>query len=93
MYVSKSVVEVVPNHTKKERNVILRILNLTTPHQLLQTSPESISYATTTTTLLKYTQATMATIPDSLKTADIARFVTRATQVERAKPVVAYWCW
>ncbi|EED16884.1 conserved hypothetical protein [Talaromyces stipitatus ATCC 10500] len=32
------------------------------------------------------------TIPDSLKSADIARFVTRAAQIERAKPVIAYWC-
>jgi vacuolar protein sorting-associated protein VTA1 len=35
----------------------------------------------------------MATnIPNSLKAADVGRFVTRAAQVERAKPVVAYWC-
>jgi len=27
-----------------------------------------------------------------LKSADIARFVQRAGQVEKAKPVVAYWC-
>ncbi|OKL59482.1 hypothetical protein UA08_05260 [Talaromyces atroroseus] len=33
-----------------------------------------------------------ATVPDSLKSADIARFVTRAAQIERAKPVIAYWC-
>lgn len=33
------------------------------------------------------------TIPDSLKSADIGRFVTRAAQIERAKPVIAYWCW
>ncbi|GAM38038.1 hypothetical protein TCE0_033f08463 [Talaromyces pinophilus] len=32
------------------------------------------------------------TIPDSLKSADIGRFVTRAAQIERAKPVIAYWC-
>ncbi|KAL1992533.1 hypothetical protein VTN49DRAFT_4565 [Thermomyces lanuginosus] len=33
-----------------------------------------------------------ANIPNSLKSADIARFVTRAAQLERAKPVIAYWC-
>jgi len=33
-----------------------------------------------------------AAIPPSLKAADIARFAQRAGQVEKAKPVVAYWC-
>lgn len=33
-----------------------------------------------------------ANIPNSLKAADVGRFVTRASQIERAKPVVAYWC-
>ena len=33
-----------------------------------------------------------ATVPSSLKSADIARFVTRSAQVEKAKPAVAYWC-
>lgn len=37
--------------------------------------------------------AMATTIPDSLKSADIGRFVTRAAQIERAKPVIAYWCW
>ncbi|KAI9878018.1 MAG: hypothetical protein M1830_002138 [Pleopsidium flavum] len=32
-------------------------------------------------------------IPASLKSADISRFVQRAAQVEKAKPVVAYWCY
>ncbi|KAH0553444.1 hypothetical protein GP486_006487 [Trichoglossum hirsutum] len=31
-------------------------------------------------------------IPSKLKSADISRFVLRATQVEKARPVVAYWC-
>ena len=31
-------------------------------------------------------------IPASLKSADIGRFAIRAAQVERAKPVIAYWC-
>ncbi|MCJ1482740.1 hypothetical protein MMC06_002906 [Schaereria dolodes] len=31
-------------------------------------------------------------IPTTLKSADITRFAIRAAQVERAKPVVAYWC-
>ncbi|PYI13548.1 DUF605-domain-containing protein [Aspergillus violaceofuscus CBS 115571] len=31
-------------------------------------------------------------IPASLKSADIGRFALRAAQLERAKPVVAYWC-
>ena len=33
-----------------------------------------------------------ATIPPALKTADITRFAQRAGQLEKAKPVVAYWC-
>lgn len=33
-----------------------------------------------------------AQIPASLKEADIARFALRATQLEAAKPVIAYWC-
>ena len=33
-----------------------------------------------------------AGIPPALKAADIARFAQRAGQVEKAKPVVAYWC-
>ncbi|KAI9040086.1 uncharacterized protein KD926_008649 [Aspergillus affinis] len=31
-------------------------------------------------------------IPASLKSADIGRFAVRAAQVERVKPVIAYWC-
>ncbi|GIJ84555.1 hypothetical protein Asppvi_003402 [Aspergillus pseudoviridinutans] len=31
-------------------------------------------------------------IPASLKSADIGRFAVRAAQIERVKPVVAYWC-
>lgn len=31
-------------------------------------------------------------IPASLRTADIGRFALRAAQIEKAKPVVAYWC-
>lgn len=31
-------------------------------------------------------------IPAGLKSADIGRFAVRAAQVERAKPVIAYWC-
>ncbi|KAH2544104.1 hypothetical protein KXW97_002250 [Aspergillus fumigatus] len=31
-------------------------------------------------------------IPASLKSADIGRFAARAAQIERVKPVVAYWC-
>jgi vacuolar protein sorting-associated protein VTA1 len=33
-----------------------------------------------------------ADIPASLKSADIGRFAARAAQVERAKPIIAYWC-
>ncbi|MCJ1425774.1 hypothetical protein MMC29_003674 [Sticta canariensis] len=33
-----------------------------------------------------------ATIPTALKAADIARFALRAGQLEKAKPIVAYWC-
>ncbi|KAJ5278613.1 Vacuolar protein sorting-associate Vta1 N-terminal [Penicillium angulare] len=33
-----------------------------------------------------------SSIPASLRSADIGRFALRATQVEKAKPVVAYWC-
>ncbi|KAE8351855.1 Vta1 like-domain-containing protein [Aspergillus coremiiformis] len=31
-------------------------------------------------------------IPAALKSADIGRFAVRAAQLERVKPVVAYWC-
>jgi vacuolar protein sorting-associated protein VTA1 len=31
-------------------------------------------------------------IPAALKAADIGRFAVRAAQLERVKPVVAYWC-
>jgi vacuolar protein sorting-associated protein VTA1 len=31
-------------------------------------------------------------IPPALKSADITRFVIRAAQVEKPKPVIAYWC-
>ncbi|EER43288.1 conserved hypothetical protein [Histoplasma capsulatum var. duboisii H88] len=35
----------------------------------------------------------MATgIPTKLKAADITRFVTRASQLEKLKPVISYWC-
>ncbi|OAX80559.1 hypothetical protein ACJ72_05104, partial [Emergomyces africanus] len=33
-----------------------------------------------------------ANIPAKLKAADITRFVTRASQLEKVKPVVSYWC-
>lgn len=33
-----------------------------------------------------------SSIPASLKAADIGRFAVRAAQLEKAKPVVAYWC-
>ncbi|KAL2041415.1 hypothetical protein N7G274_005797 [Stereocaulon virgatum] len=33
-----------------------------------------------------------ATIPPALRAADITRFAQRAGQLEKAKPVVAYWC-
>ena len=33
-----------------------------------------------------------AAIPAPLKAADIARFAHRAGQLEKAKPVVAYYC-
>ncbi|KAJ5207396.1 Protein of unknown function DUF605 [Penicillium cf. griseofulvum] len=31
-------------------------------------------------------------IPAGLRSADIGRFATRAAQIEKAKPVIAYWC-
>lgn len=34
----------------------------------------------------------MNNIPAVLRSADIGRFAARATQVERVKPAVAYWC-
>jgi vacuolar protein sorting-associated protein VTA1 len=35
----------------------------------------------------------MAThIPDKLKIADLTRFIVRAAQLEKVKPVMAYWC-
>ncbi|MCJ1334795.1 hypothetical protein MMC09_000060 [Bachmanniomyces sp. S44760] len=33
-----------------------------------------------------------ANIPTALRSADITRFAIRAQQVEKAKPVIAYWC-
>ncbi len=33
-----------------------------------------------------------AAIPAPLKSADVARFAHRAGQLEKAKPVVAYYC-
>lgn len=33
-----------------------------------------------------------APLPAALKAADINRFALRATQLEQAKPIVAYWC-
>ncbi|KAJ2897703.1 Vacuolar protein sorting-associated protein [Zalerion maritima] len=33
-----------------------------------------------------------ATLPASLKAADLTRFAHRASQLEKFKPVVAYWC-
>jgi hypothetical protein len=34
----------------------------------------------------------MNNIPAGLRSADIGRFAIRAAQIEKAKPVVAYWC-
>jgi vacuolar protein sorting-associated protein VTA1 len=31
-------------------------------------------------------------IPDKLKAADLTRFIVRAAQLEKVKPVMAYWC-
>jgi vacuolar protein sorting-associated protein VTA1 len=33
-----------------------------------------------------------AKIPNALKIADITRFATKAIQIEKVKPEVAYWC-
>jgi hypothetical protein len=33
-----------------------------------------------------------ASIPAPLKTPDITPFVTRGAQLEKARPVIAYWC-
>ncbi|KAJ5678455.1 Vacuolar protein sorting-associate Vta1 N-terminal [Penicillium maclennaniae] len=33
-----------------------------------------------------------SSVPAGLRTADIGRFALRAAQIEKAKPVVAYWC-
>jgi hypothetical protein len=33
-----------------------------------------------------------AHIPDKLKAADLTRFIVRAGQLEKVKPVMAYWC-
>lgn len=32
------------------------------------------------------------TVPDVLKSADVTRFASRAAQIEKAKPEIAYWC-
>jgi hypothetical protein len=43
--------------------------------------------------LLCRSSATMTThIPDKLKAADLMRFIVRAAQLEKVKPVMAYWC-
>jgi hypothetical protein len=43
--------------------------------------------------LLCTSSAIMAThIPDKLKAADLIRFIVRAAQLEKVKPVMAYWC-
>jgi hypothetical protein len=43
--------------------------------------------------LLCTSSAIMAThIPDKLKAADLMRFIVRAAQLEKVKPVMAYWC-
>ncbi|KAJ5697205.1 Vacuolar protein sorting-associate Vta1 N-terminal [Penicillium malachiteum] len=34
----------------------------------------------------------MASIPASLRSADIGRFALRAAQIEKVKPVITYWC-
>lgn len=35
----------------------------------------------------------MATnIPATIKSTELGRFATRAAQVEKAKPIIAYWC-
>jgi vacuolar protein sorting-associated protein VTA1 len=31
-------------------------------------------------------------IPEKLKAADLTRFIVRAGQLEKVKPVMAYWC-
>jgi vacuolar protein sorting-associated protein VTA1 len=31
-------------------------------------------------------------LPEKLKTPDISRFAVRAAQLEKAKPVISYWC-
>jgi vacuolar protein sorting-associated protein VTA1 len=31
-------------------------------------------------------------IPAALKSADVGRFAVRAAQLEKAKPIIAYWC-
>jgi hypothetical protein len=33
-----------------------------------------------------------ASIPASLKTQDITPFITRGAQLEKARPLIAYWC-
>lgn len=33
-----------------------------------------------------------ASLPNALKAANITPFVVRAAQVEKAKPIIAYWC-
>ena len=32
-------------------------------------------------------------MPEALKTADVSRFATRAAQIEKAKPTIAYWAY
>jgi len=42
--------------------------------------------------LSTYAVIMAAHIPDKLKSADLTRFIVRAAQLEKVKPVMAYWC-
>lgn len=57
----------------------------------LQTS-SAPGYIPHTTPLHRVTSKMAASIPAGLRSADIGRFALRAVQIEKAKPVVAYWC-
>jgi hypothetical protein len=61
---------------------------------LLPAAITVVARASTSESVLWCPYRNMASqIPTALKAADLARFAMRASQLEKAKPVISYWCW
>lgn len=58
------------------------------PHQSF---PQTLGHSTTTRTICTLVKMA-ANIPAGLKTADVVQYASRAAQLEKFKPVIAYWC-